>query len=964
MDIEVGAFVFIDPVPPSQEVRRGILRFSGATEFAEGPWMGVELVGSVGKNSGSVFDVEYFACLPQQGVFVRPELVRPYAPHGGTTSAPPLEEEKNAFDMDLRVELEELRDHVASLTTRLEAKALEVEELLLDKEIAEEQRIAAETELEELRLNGGGSSGGSTSHASTNLAEVVVALKHDNAKLMIAVSTLEAQVKELEEEVSAANAAESIVESLTTRNMELDEALADTKTILERILKERDGMQEILSLQDEELRHQRADCEATQAELESLKARTEMQIQEMQQRLSDEQRIVAEMDLQNYEREQKNIVGAEASKWKASMEEVSLALSAVAVRCKPLRRLTAPHHTRATFESLARAFPEQRGSPALLCFAQYELVQLITSASNSLEAECEYMTHLIEGLSADKYQHLRNVDQSNGAADDEINYPTLVKCCALIADMLAAIEWVRLDLLEVTCRLSQASHQGDLILPLGIEDVTNLVSACSAIMSRSSDVHRHVTAFEPPGLDTKALRDAVRSIAQNVTTVRTAFSTLPVEGDALVVPLQSSILRLSRVAHGAAPASPDDDAPATRVVHALSSLASDAQSHARQAASASVDIAPPIEYHANSVEGVVVLWAAAVAAFVSSLSRMPSDGANVRRAASLWSASAGSSDDGDIVLSTQWLLFQSSKPSLLGSEELVARLQRATVPILGLNLLPPHLQEQLKAGDDEEAGWAHISVVINECINAANHKKDTGAELDVSVNIAHQLLGGCAKSTDGDVGTPDGAASAHDAAPQHLPPVHSPAIKEDYARLVRDKAAAEERAEEAKRQLWDAESENQALSLIKADFKRIQGQLEAQEATHRASLKNVSQEYDSAISVLLQKNSKLSTELRDAQRQKLQQVVSPMSLWERTQYQDSLFNTQHQLALASGLALRRYSFMCDWNPTTRVAASPNKPTVAPQGSERRIVLPKVFKFTSKANNLAAREAVLIPRLQS
>merc|ERR1719356_1616368 len=49
----------------------GHVRFLGATEFAEGEWVGVELDTPSGKNDGSVKGVQYFSCPRNHGVFVR-----------------------------------------------------------------------------------------------------------------------------------------------------------------------------------------------------------------------------------------------------------------------------------------------------------------------------------------------------------------------------------------------------------------------------------------------------------------------------------------------------------------------------------------------------------------------------------------------------------------------------------------------------------------------------------------------------------------------------------------------------------------------------------------------------------------------------------------------------------------------------------------------------------------------------
>lgn len=78
-DLPLESFVTVLPTPPMQEQRRGILRYVGPTDFADGVWSGVELVGTFGRNDGSVKGRRYFCCPPGQGLFVRPELVVPFA---------------------------------------------------------------------------------------------------------------------------------------------------------------------------------------------------------------------------------------------------------------------------------------------------------------------------------------------------------------------------------------------------------------------------------------------------------------------------------------------------------------------------------------------------------------------------------------------------------------------------------------------------------------------------------------------------------------------------------------------------------------------------------------------------------------------------------------------------------------------------------------------------------------------
>lgn len=49
--------------------KRGIVRYIGATQFATGEWVGIELDDATGKNDGSVQGVRYFECAPQYGLF-------------------------------------------------------------------------------------------------------------------------------------------------------------------------------------------------------------------------------------------------------------------------------------------------------------------------------------------------------------------------------------------------------------------------------------------------------------------------------------------------------------------------------------------------------------------------------------------------------------------------------------------------------------------------------------------------------------------------------------------------------------------------------------------------------------------------------------------------------------------------------------------------------------------------------
>ena len=59
--------------------QRATVRYVGATGFAEGVWVGLELLRPVGRNDGSVCGIRYFTCEPECGLFVPPSHVNPIA---------------------------------------------------------------------------------------------------------------------------------------------------------------------------------------------------------------------------------------------------------------------------------------------------------------------------------------------------------------------------------------------------------------------------------------------------------------------------------------------------------------------------------------------------------------------------------------------------------------------------------------------------------------------------------------------------------------------------------------------------------------------------------------------------------------------------------------------------------------------------------------------------------------------
>ena len=82
-DIPLGAIVEIP-------VGRGVVRFSGSTDFAPGKWVGIELDEPSGKNDGTVQGVRYFTCKLPHGVFIRPSQVKVIATGSEPTPTPVL----------------------------------------------------------------------------------------------------------------------------------------------------------------------------------------------------------------------------------------------------------------------------------------------------------------------------------------------------------------------------------------------------------------------------------------------------------------------------------------------------------------------------------------------------------------------------------------------------------------------------------------------------------------------------------------------------------------------------------------------------------------------------------------------------------------------------------------------------------------------------------------------------------
>jgi hypothetical protein len=65
-----------DKVRIRYQDRKGVLKYFGTTEFAEGLWVGIELdVPNSGRNNGSVKNREYFTTSDNRGVFVEAKFL-------------------------------------------------------------------------------------------------------------------------------------------------------------------------------------------------------------------------------------------------------------------------------------------------------------------------------------------------------------------------------------------------------------------------------------------------------------------------------------------------------------------------------------------------------------------------------------------------------------------------------------------------------------------------------------------------------------------------------------------------------------------------------------------------------------------------------------------------------------------------------------------------------------------------
>lgn len=104
----------------------GTIRFLGATEFAAGEWVGVELDNVAGKNDGSLNEVRYFRCRKQgnYGVFVRPSMLNNESKDSGQRVL-----EVHHVVEKLQVKLRAARQEIDDCKKKLQQKTDQIEEL-------------------------------------------------------------------------------------------------------------------------------------------------------------------------------------------------------------------------------------------------------------------------------------------------------------------------------------------------------------------------------------------------------------------------------------------------------------------------------------------------------------------------------------------------------------------------------------------------------------------------------------------------------------------------------------------------------------------------------------------------------------------------------------------------------------------------------------------------------------------
>jgi hypothetical protein len=230
---QVGDRVAVIPQSASEELRTGTCLFVGQTQFAEGVWVGIELDSQfAGKNAGSVQGVQYFECHAGQGVFVRPELVETLSTSTGG-------------EMALRADIEMLRDMIDDRDAKIADLRKQLDDLDLDREVAQEEKLALEDEVKRLRVSSAVGGAGEAADMIVGLQDAHAALESRNAEL-------EALVEEYKQRLEGEAGANELLEAMTEEKLVLTETLDNERVELERVRGELDkALRRAADLEDE-----------------------------------------------------------------------------------------------------------------------------------------------------------------------------------------------------------------------------------------------------------------------------------------------------------------------------------------------------------------------------------------------------------------------------------------------------------------------------------------------------------------------------------------------------------------------------------------------------------------------------------------------------------------------------------------------------------------------------------------
>ncbi|CAJ1022576.1 putative CAP-Gly domain containing protein [Leishmania shawi] len=385
----IDSFVEVLPVAPQVERRRGILRFYGVTDFAEGEWAGVELVGCEGRNNGAVKGISYFKCAPGQGLFVRPNLVVSYATE---IPALTLAAAVTADSAKMEVLEEELR------VARREA--VEREKL---KDSLEESLHSLQAELEQLRA----AASQAAAKVDTNNTEdnaAATAMEDDDDDLVAQVELEEVRL-ELQRQLKICEA------ELKATKQSASEAAAACAAAEKR---------------ETEAENARKLSEAAQAALQSRNVELEMELARVQAELSS--------------------AAAQPSQSAQESSEVAAAASAAcpdlqtALRVKDtelLQPYAAPGAACHTHERLREAKVQEQERVEAAYASEIarlqtdmaamktekeelqELCQLLEEELKEQKAQSDALTHLVEELGAAKAEAEAAVERARQSATQE-----------------------------------------------------------------------------------------------------------------------------------------------------------------------------------------------------------------------------------------------------------------------------------------------------------------------------------------------------------------------------------------------------------------------------------------------------------------------------------------------------------------------------------------------------------------